>query len=291
MSGELEAMGNSMVLGQVPECWSAVSYPSLKPLGSWMSDFLSRIDFLQTWLEKGEAPAVYWISGFFFTQAFITGTLQNFARKYKLPIDQVDFDMQVMTSAESSAMKGTISFVTTIHLLFIYVQLDTLIHSDIQIHSDIFRYIQIYSDIQTYSMTTILLSNKPEQTLTYPLLDPAPDGAYVQGLYLEGAQWLDAPDMTLGESHHRVLQTPMPIIWLLPKPSQDIEPVKDDSHPQGTAHVYLCPVYKTSKRQGTLSTTGHSTNFVMMIRLPMSHEHDQKHWTRRGVAMLTQLDG
>jgi dynein heavy chain len=52
----------------------------------------------------------------------------------------------------------------------------------------------------------------------------------------------------------------------------------------------MCPVYKTSFRQGTLSTTGHSTNFVMFIRIPISVLHKQKHWIKRGVAMLTQLD-
>ena len=61
-------------------------------------------------------------------------------------------------------------------------------------------------------------------------------------------------------------------------------------HPLGTAHVYMCPVYKTSERKGILMTTGHSTNFVMMMRIPMTPHHTQKHWIKRGAAMLTMLD-
>merc|ERR1711871_241004 len=99
MSAELEGMGNNMVVGKVPSMWAAVAYPSLKPLGSWVSDLLQRIDFLQTWMDNG-SPLVYWISGFFFTQAFITGTLQNFARKYQRPIDTVDYDFSVLTPDE-----------------------------------------------------------------------------------------------------------------------------------------------------------------------------------------------
>jgi len=47
---------------------------------------------------------------------------------------------------------------------------------------------------------------------------------------------------------------------------------------------------RESTRNGTLSTTGHSTNFVMFIRVPMASHHTQQHWIKRGVAMLTGLD-
>lgn len=120
------------------------------------------------------------------------------------------------------------------------------------------------------------------------------DGAYISGLFLEGARW-DTEKHELAESQPRELYTPMAYIQLAPKPKDDVPVVKGIPEQytgalNGTAHVYMCPVYKTSFRQGTLSTTGHSTNFVMMIRIPMAEEHSQKHWIKRGVAMLTGLD-
>jgi dynein heavy chain len=51
---------------------------------------------------------------------------------------------------------------------------------------------------------------------------------------------------------------------------------------------YECPLYRTGDRRGVLATTGHSTNFVMFIRMPS--DRPQSHWIMRGVCMLLSLD-
>lgn len=123
--------------GKVPALWMAQSYPSLKPLSSYIMELIERIKMLSNWFDDG-LPSIFWLSGFYFTHAFLTGIKQNYARKYKIPIDTVIFDFKCVSSNENSA------------------------------HDHI-----------------------PE------------DGAYVKGIYLEGAKW-NSNTMLLDESEPKV---------------------------------------------------------------------------------------
>ena len=212
MTSELEQMGTSLFNNQVPEMWAKVAYPSLKPLASWVPDLVKRIDFVQKWYDDGKPPC-FWVSGFYFPQAFITGVMQNHARKYQLPIDTVTYGY----------------------------------------------------DMRDESVEDVFASGPPS------------DGAFIWGLFLEGARW-DMKEHKLAESRPKELFTELPIIHLLPIANRA---KREDG-------FYLAPVYKTMSRFGVLSTTGHSTNFIMAIEIPTDKPQD--HWIKRGTAGLSMLN-
>ncbi|XP_073998898.1 dynein heavy chain at 62B isoform X2 [Rhodnius prolixus] len=208
MTLDLESLANSLMIGRIPANWVKFSYPSLKRVGAYIADFRQRLLFFHKWYQEGK-PTLFWLSGFFFTQAFLTGTLQNYARFFKIPIDHLDFDFEVLKEDK----------------------VDT----------------------------------------------PPSDGVIVFGLFIDGARW-EKQIHGLEEQYPLILTYNLPYVW--------IKPMKRDELDRGNR--YLAPLYKTSERKGVLSTTGHSTNFVLPILLDT--EKPSEHWIKRGVALLCQLD-
>ncbi|KAJ8667916.1 hypothetical protein QAD02_009579 [Eretmocerus hayati] len=205
MSETLESMSEYMYSNKVPENWQNKAFASLKPLGSWVEDLKRRIKFIRSWYENG-IPSAFWISGFYFPQAFLTGTLQNFARKHGVPIDTIDFGFEVLRDKPQA---------------------------------------------------------RPEE------------GCAVYGLFLEGCRW---DGTSLIESLPKELFTEMSPILFRP----------EVNHKRPEKGFYECPVYKTVTRAGTLSTTGHSTNFVLAVEIPT--RDPPSHWTIRGVALICSLN-
>lgn len=95
LSAQLEAALNSLKIGQIPAMWLGKSFPSLKSLGGYTKDLITRLKWFTEW-ERDGLPDILWITRFFFTQGFITGTKQNYARKYNIAIDLLDYDFEVI---------------------------------------------------------------------------------------------------------------------------------------------------------------------------------------------------
>nr|XP_019611948.1 PREDICTED: dynein heavy chain 6, axonemal [Rhinolophus sinicus] len=228
MSEEMEKVYNSFLNNQVPSLWSNTAYPSLKPLGSWVKDLILRTSFVDLWLKRGQ-PKSFWISGFFFPQGFLTGTLQNHARKYNLPIDELSFQYNMIPTYRDQA--AVIEAAKT-------VQFGRELPMDIEL--------------------------------------PAPeDGVLVHGMFMDAFRW-DDDEMVIEDALPGQMNPVLPVVHF--EPQQNYEP---------SPTLYHSPLYKTGARAGTLSTTGHSTNFVVTVLLPSKRSKD--YWIAKGSALLCQL--
>eukprot|EP00826_Nyctotherus_ovalis_P009734 TRINITY_DN12574_c0_g1_i5.p1 TRINITY_DN12574_c0_g1~~TRINITY_DN12574_c0_g1_i5.p1 ORF type:complete len:104 (+),score=27.87 TRINITY_DN12574_c0_g1_i5:73-384(+) len=99
----------------------------------------------------------------------------------------------------------------------------------------------------------------------------------IRDRYVEGAMW-DQSRRALTDLPPGQLYKPMNVINFIPtNAAKEIE--------EGT---YLCPVYKTAERQGVLTTTGLSSNFILAVELPCAGDKPDK-WTLRGAALITEI--
>jgi len=104
----------------------------------------------------------------------------------------------------------------------------------------------------------------------------ARDGAYVNGLFMEGARW-DLATGTLEDSFMKELYPKMPVIQM-----RAILAEKEDLR-----GVYVCPVYKQTER-ATPGTATPGTGFVFPMQLKTKQPPAK--WTMAGVALLLATD-
>eukprot|EP00955_Chlamydomonas_euryale_P033747 349632-Chlamydomonas_euryale.AAC.5 len=239
MSGELEAVAGALTVGKVPQLWLAQSYPSLKTLASYMADLVARVKWFRDWADHGQ-PAMFWISGFFFTPSFTTAVLQNFARQQRLPIDEIGFDYEILSDVASSPSRAP--------------------------PNGAYIYGMYLDGCQWDSRRKELAESQPKARLVC--------GIYVSTMYSEHSRVKECAMLTpdwLPCMLPQVLFVEAPVLWLRPMRMSEM---KQYQH-------YECPVYRTAERRGVLATTGHSTNFLMMVKMP-SVTVEPAVWTMRG---------
>ncbi|XP_075946793.1 dynein axonemal heavy chain 6 [Anarhichas minor] len=229
MSEEMDRLYTSFLNNQVPAHWANSAYPSLKPLASWVRDLALRTSFIQTWITRGQ-PKSFWISGFFFPQGFLTAVLQNHARRYNLPIDELNFR---------------------------------------------FNLVPVYRDQVSVCEALRALPNTTKLDMDDELPQPE-HGVLVHGMFMDSSRWDDS-NMVIEDALPGVMNAMLPVVHF--EPQQNYVPEPD---------LYHAPLYKTSARAGTLSTTGHSTHFVAAVMLPSNRPSD--YWISRASALLCQLD-
>ncbi|CAH2255707.1 dynein heavy chain 14, axonemal [Pelobates cultripes] len=273
LSKALEDVYNSLMNLKVPPLWQQCSYESCKLLGSWVDDLVQRLDFFSTWAKHvmkciherfGQVLGFQKVFQYHRPSSLktalipeITPALQEQPNSYWLSAFFFPQGFLTAVLQNFARMKG--------------LSVDSLTFKH--------RVLSALPDTtegnrrQNVIGTAFSESSLPEE------------GILIFGLFLDGAKW-DIKTQALQESEHQHRFYPMPQIQFIPRVNG--VGVEDEASDEEMPYTYECPLYRTPKRAGTLSSTGLSTNYVTAITLQSCFK--PKHWIRRGVALLCQMN-
>jgi dynein heavy chain len=101
---ELEDVMSAVTTFKVARGWGK-TYPSTKPLGSWMLDLQRRVEMFESW-GTVELPKQFWLPAFTYPTGFLTAVLQTTARANGLAIDALSWEFPVLQHGNIDDIKA-----------------------------------------------------------------------------------------------------------------------------------------------------------------------------------------
>eukprot|EP00042_Codosiga_hollandica_P058946 m.896168 g.896168 ORF g.896168 m.896168 type:complete len:268 (+) comp60006_c0_seq2:8529-9332(+) len=261
MTSEDQAVYTSLEFDRVPARWSERSYPSCRPLGSWLTDFNHRLSFLSDWLKTG-TPSSVWLSGFFYSKGFLTTLLQLHARSRNVALDSLELHITVCDGlpipkepwkdpAVISSLSGTLP--STARLRELGAVIDGLYLTGAR------------WDATTHSLVD-LQSNDLCVEMPPLLFQPAPLAADMRAQLSSNAHF--------ARLFSKLQATPAYVPGQPALVFESIEP----------AEKFSCPLFRTTARSAQAATNRVSENHVASI--PLARTHTDAYWALKGVALF-----
>ncbi|XP_014262519.1 dynein heavy chain 10, axonemal-like [Cimex lectularius] len=94
MDNVLEDISTSLYNGQLPNDWRKHTQQTTKNLASWIEFFTKRNQFFTEWIAMGE-PAVMWLPGLSFPEAYLTALVQEACRMEAWSLDKASIKTAV----------------------------------------------------------------------------------------------------------------------------------------------------------------------------------------------------
>lgn len=91
---ELKRIGQEISRDELPFEWKLVSYPTLKPIASYLLNFKERIKWTKSWIENG-IPKSFWLAAFFYPQSFLISCKQNYSRQKEIDLATVGYQHEI----------------------------------------------------------------------------------------------------------------------------------------------------------------------------------------------------
>jgi dynein heavy chain len=122
--------------------------------------------------------------------------------------------------------------------------------------------------------TEVLEKASPDSVKAQPA-----EGAYVSGLWMEGAGW-NRHNQEIQESEPKMLYIPLPILYVTA--NHKVEEARIRKEMYGAQGPYDCPCYKYRARTDRY--------FIFLVTVKCTPEKNPQFWTLRGVALLCNTD-